>query len=267
MKQLFKISIIGLFVIIVSCRNEKKEYLNINKKSEAFRFPVIIDTSTFSFFKREATWISTANYELLYIGKWKDTIYPDYGLKYYPIQPFPSDFEDTFDYQKIITKNKMYLYYVDWLAPKKYKHWNMAKISIVVDTTQRVKNDDILAHSDDLFFEAYPVLIENLDIDTIKIGYGHFLPLITEAKDSSGNWRPIEKDWNYVCGNGVGTIILPPKEIGLSATMIYHGNYSTTLRLRIDSNISNEFIGTINYRQFESKFDEQGEYKDEYKRK
>ena len=46
--------------------------------------------------------------------------------------------------------------------------------------------------------------------------------------------------------------------------MIYHGNYSTTLRLRIDSTFSNEFKGNINYRQFESMFNDQGDYKEEY---
>lgn len=69
-----------------------------------------------------------------------------------------------------------------------------------------------------------------------------------------------------MCGNGVGTIILPPNEIGLSATMIYNGNYSTTLRLKIDSTFSNEFKGNINYRQFESMFNDQGDYKEEYKK-
>ena len=108
-------------------------------------------------------------------------------------------------------------------------------------------------------------MIQNIGTDTITIAYGDFLPLITEAKDSIGNWKPIEEKWTYMCGNGVGSIILPPNEIGLSATMVYHGNYPTTLRLRIDSSFSNEFMGRINYRQFESMFNKQGEYKEEYK--
>lgn len=69
-----------------------------------------------------------------------------------------------------------------------------------------------------------------------------------------------------ISGNGIGTIILPPKEIGHTATMIYHGNYSTTLRLRIGNTFSIEFIGNINYRQFESMFNKQGEYKEAYKK-
>ena len=272
MRQLINISIFGLFVTLVSCQTKTDEQSVSNYKEE-FKFPVIIDTSDFKTSKREATWLSTANYELLYIGEWKDTIYPDYRLKYYPIVPPPppppgTDFDptDTIGYHKRLTEHKMNPYYIDWMAPNNHKSWHKAELSIKVDTTQRVKNDDIHVKSESPFFEAYPVLIENIDKDTITIGYGHFLPLITEAEDSTGNWKPIEKRWIYMCGNGVGTIILPPNEIGLSATMIYNGNYSTTLRLRIDSTFSNEFKGNINYRQFESMFNDRGDYKEEYKK-
>lgn len=68
-----------------------------------------------------------------------------------------------------------------------------------------------------------------------------------------------------MCGNGVGTVILPPNQIVLSSAMKYSGNYPTTLRLRIDSTFSNEFKGNINYRQFESIFNKRGDFKEEYK--
>ncbi|MDB2473783.1 hypothetical protein N9W70_04965 [Schleiferiaceae bacterium] len=270
MRQTINISIFGLFVILMSCKRKSAEQSVSNNKEE-FKFPVIVDTSGFKTSKREATWLSTANYELLYIGEWKDTIYPDYSLKYYPIPPPPPppsggklEPSDTIGYHKRLTEHKMYPYYIDWMAPANYKSWRAADISIKVDTTQRIKNDDIHANWDDPFFEAYPVLIENKENDTITIAYGHFVPLITEAKDSTGNWRPIEKEWQP--HGWYGMVILPPTQIGLSATMIYHGNYSTTLRLRIDSTFSNEFKGNINYRQFESMFNDQGDYKEEYKK-
>ena len=64
----------------MSCKKKSAEQSVSNIKEE-FKFPVIVDTSGFKTSKREATWLSTANYELLYIGEWKDTIYPDYSLK------------------------------------------------------------------------------------------------------------------------------------------------------------------------------------------
>ena len=109
-------------------------------------------------------------------------------------------------------------------------------------------------------------MIENKDNDTITIAFGNFVPLITEAKNSTKNSRSIEERWTYMCATGVGEIILPPNEIALSAAIVYHGNYSTTLRLRIDSTFSNKFKGNINYRQFENMFNQYGDYKDEYKK-
>jgi hypothetical protein len=268
LRYFIHILIIGLFAILVSCKTETNEQF-VSPVKEMFKFPVIIDTTDYKISKRESTWLSTADYELLYIGKWKDTIYPNYKLKYYPLPDLSSidqmEPSDTIGYHKMLTEHMMYPYYIDWMAPNHHKSWHEAELSIVVDTSQRVINDYFNVKSESPFFEAYPVLIENIDEDTITIGYGHFIPLITEAKDSAGNWRPIEENWKYGCGNGVGTIILPPNEIGLSATMIYHGDYSTTLRLRIDSSFSNEFKGSINYRQFESMFNDQGDYKEEYK--
>lgn|GEM_PF-787398 len=269
---LINISLFGLFALLAGCQT-KTEVQSFSDDKEEVNFPIIIDTSEFKPSKREDTWLKTADYELLYIGKWKDTIYADYGLKHYPVLlPLPPppgselDPTDTAGYHKRMTEHKMYEYYVDWMSPDNYKSWHEADISITVDTSQRIKNDEIKVDWDYRYFEAFPVLLENLDEDTIAIGYGHFLPLITEAMDSLGNWKPIEEKWIYSCGMGVGTIILPPNEIGLSATTIYHGNYSTTLRLRIDNTFSNEFKGNINYRQFESMFNDQGDYKEEYKK-
>lgn len=271
LKHFINISIFGLFAILVSCQSETNDK-SVSIEKEEFKFPLIIDTSDFKTSKREATWLSTANYELLYIGNWKDTINPNYKLKYYPITPPPprptgNKYEpsDTIGYHKKMTEHEMYPYYIEWMTPANFKSWRDAEFSIKVDTSQRVKNDDIHVNWDEPYFEAYPVLIENKEKDTIAIAYGQFVPLITEAKDSTGNWRPIEKDKVYMCGNGVGTVILPPNEMALSATMVYHGDYSTTLRLRIDSTFSNEFNGNINYRQFESKFNDEGNYKEEYK--
>lgn len=38
---------------------------------------------------------------------------------------------------------------------------------------------------------SYPVMIENDSKDTLMIGYGDYIPLIIEAVDSLGKWRPI----------------------------------------------------------------------------
>jgi hypothetical protein len=87
-----------------------------------------------------------------------------------------------------------------------------------------------------------------------------------EAKDSTGNWRPIEEPYVYMCGNGVGTIILPPTEVVLSFVPITNGNYLTQLRLVFGNNHSAPYVGYINYRQFERPFDQRGNFKEEFLR-
>lgn len=268
LKNIKKIKLIIFFAFFVSCQIEKNEQTGNLEKLGEFKFPLIVDTSDFKTSKREATWLSTANFQLLYIGEWKDTIYPDYRPKYYSIPPPPppppgSNIEpsDTIGFHKSLSEYPMSKYYIAWTDPRHFKSWRQAQLSILVDTTQSVKNGNHNVDLDNPYFKAYPVLIENKGHNTIMVGYGHYIPLITEAKDSIGNWKPIEKKWTYMCGNGVGSIILPPNEIGLSATMIYHGDFSTTLRLRIDSTFSNEFKGNINYRQFERTSNKRGDYK------
>ena len=68
----------------------------------------------------------------------------------------------------------------------------------------------------------------------------------------------------YICGNGLGKIMLPPNEIVVTSAMIYNGHYKTDLRLKIGKNYSKPFKGTINYRQFDSMFNESGNYKKAY---
>lgn len=262
LRQLINLSLIGLFAILFGCQTKTDEQTVSNDKN-ALKFPVIIDSAVFKASKREASWLSTANYNLLYIGKWKDTLFPDYSLKYYQFVPPPpppteSQFDptDTIGYHKRLIEHVMFPYYIEWTASHNYKSWQEAEITIVVDTAQRVLNADEYIESESAFFEAYPVLITNIGKDTIAIGHGHYLPLITEAKDSTGNWKPIEEKRIYKCGNALGTIILPPNEIGLSSTMIYHGNHPTIMRLRMVNSFSNEFRGNINYHQFESTFND-----------
>jgi hypothetical protein len=276
MRQFIQILTIGLLTCLLACESNKVDETNIveiENENEEIKFPIITDTIDIKPSKREVSWLTIARYKLLYIGDWRDTIIPDYRLQFYPypLPPPPPGVNtyilDTIGYHKRHKEHRMFPFYDDGTVPINVKSNYQALISITVDTTQRVKNDISYGIMDSSYFEAYPVLIENKDTDTISIGFGGPLPLmlklITEAKDSLGIWKPIEEERIYHHVNS--SIILPPNKIGLSATMIYHGDYPTTMRLRIADTFSNEFKGTINYRQFESRYNEQGEYKEEYK--
>lgn len=194
---------------------------------------MLIDDSLKTNFDPEEAF-SYADYDILYIGKLKDTLPVSHRIYFYLSMELPPGSDGLPQKRKPGDWEK---YYVDWLSDKKYRHWHWAKIGIRIDTAVMID-------------QSYPVLLTNLQNDTIEIGYGNVLPLIMEARDSSGKWRPIEERFIYSCGNGIGTIILPPGEVVLSTAPILQGNYQTEFRLTIGKNRSRPFRGRIDYGKF-----------------
>ncbi len=90
-------------------------------------------------------------------------------------------------------------------------------------------------------------------ITKLKIQDGS-LVMIQEAKDSVGNWNPIEY-FNYSgCGNSYTHKNILPGTHLKSKIAIYSGDFRTSLRVKILINntvqYSNEFYGSINNKQF-----------------
>lgn len=101
--------------------------------------------------------------------------------------------------------------------------------------------------------KSYPVIITNVSADTLEVGYGEYLSLIIEAKDSLENWMPIQERFFYKCATGLMDFHLPPDEIIISSIKHFSGPFETKMRIAFgrDRKIkSNEFIGSINYEQF-----------------
>ncbi len=102
---------------------------------------------------------------------------------------------------------------------------------------------------------AYPVFIENISIDTLEIGFGDILPIIMEAKDENGIWKPIQKKFIYGCGKGLTEFFLAPKQIAITTMKQFEGTFKTKLRLVYSYTTlkiySNEINGYINKGQFE----------------
>jgi len=259
MKNIFYILFLGS---IIACTPSNENTYTDNNSNEIIkeeRFPIILDTldlNILDFLKNDTintTWLSTGEYEFLYIGSPKDTIYIDHFLSFRTPPPrMPNSEKEKYELPKY--ENKFGNHYIEWDAPISFNSVKDAKIEIKINTDTIVNN-------------SYPVIVTNQDLDTIMIGYGNYMPIIMEALDSSGTWKAIEERLIYGCGNGVGTIILPPNEIVLTAAPIFEGVYSTKFRLRFYKTdiYSNTFQGKINYRQFEDMFTKQGEYKEEYK--
>jgi hypothetical protein len=175
--------------------------------------------------------LETGDYKPLFLGSKKDTITIIY----------PRDFL------------RKYHVYEDRRG--KYFQPDSSGIKIMINTSQIISdvtfswlNED--RNLSEQTYKAYPVIIYNVRSDTISIGYGDHLPLITEALDPEGNWRPIEDPFMYDCGVGLNGIVLPPNEIVITATPIYKGVFKTKLRLRYFKILSEEFNGSINLKQF-----------------
>lgn len=257
MKQLnLHITYLLLILLCLSCENEIIVSSNLEK--EESYFPLIIDSLEYEGIEMESDWLNTANYKIYYIGEEEDTIAINYRFNSHylgPLTEFYYFLDDTIFYEERIPYQK---YFRDWMRPSTHSiNPDQANLKITVDTNQLVFNDGNI---------AYPVIVKNMDKDSVQIAYGDFIPIIMEAIDAEGNWMSIEEHWMYMCGNGVGSIILPPNEIVLTSAYKYYGKYKTLMRLKIGKNYSNSFLGTVNPKQFESMFDRHGEYKPEVKR-
>ncbi|PTB92956.1 hypothetical protein C9994_13445 [Marivirga lumbricoides] len=253
LKQIFYIFIL-VFIGATACETKEGRQPDIINQED---FPVVIDTVDltkygYPNFESKRTWLTNADYDFLYIGALTDTIVVNPFFRYNPPPPPPRGSEITMPVRPEY-ENPLEGYQLDWTDKTNYKTWREAAVDIKIDTSSKLKGN-------------YHVLLSNNGTDTIYIGYGDVLPLIMEARDSTGVWRPIEKRFIYMCGNGVGSIILPPNQVALTTAPLYKGNFKTDLRLVLGENYSSIFTGSITYRQFESRFDENGNYKEEYKR-
>lgn len=226
-----KISIIVVLIgfLLNACGKDKSiqatKFPYISPKSSVY-MPHLID-------EKNSYWTSTSHFEFFYIGKLKDSILLE-NISFSPQPPpNPSGKKSAFietntssnAYDRFRRRHNSYDYSLDSL------------IEIQVNTSIVIS-------------KSYPVLLRNLNKDTVAIGYGDYIPLLLEAKDSLGNWKPIQVPYRYGCGTGLETIILPPKEIVITLLPIFNGNYKTQLRVTHGSNMSKPFWGKIDYKQF-----------------
>ncbi|WP_298248336.1 hypothetical protein [uncultured Christiangramia sp.] len=252
--------LLSILILFISC-NES------DNKGDTTEFPVLTNIKTVKKIKTDSL-ITRSSSSILYIGYLKDTIELNYELVDFPFNPPPPPPPppengkvqeiDTIELRKIFNtynekfkSNPVYPFYSGWEESRKFKSWNETNINIEVDTNTIIKQLVIDKYFRKEYYKAYPVFIKNQENDTINIGYDRFIPIIVEAKDSTNKWKPIEKMYSFMCGNGINSLILPPNNIIISSKVIYQGDYNTELRIKLGDNYSNKFKGSINYSQFQ----------------
>jgi len=240
---------LSVLVIAISCNRTTNKDLD---EAETFQFPQITDRYKNDTLELTSViWVNYGDHNPYYFGKLTDSISIERYLR--PMMPTPlPPGADTSEWDFEPKKGKFDEYFLDWMDNREFKRKDSVNLFIKVDTTQIINNDGR---------KAFPVLIQNITTDTIYVGYGNQVPIITEAKSKNGEWKPIEEQYTYMCGNGLHSIILPPNEFVLTSELIYSGNFKTKLRIKMGNNYSEEFNGTINESQFESEWDNNGERK------
>ncbi len=139
-------------------------------------------------------------------------------------------------------------------------------IEITVDTTQFItsveyrgrwvsveNNYEMKRKSEEVYLKSYPVILKNNRNKTTTVGYGNHLPIIMEAKDSLGEWNPIQVGYTYLSSTELLFPFLKKDEYLITACKLFEGEFKTTLRLKygwVAYTYSNEFSGQISYSQF-----------------
>lgn len=210
-----------------NCDNESEKYnfsqININDK-----FTNILEKDT-------SFEISEAQFSPLYIGDFKKDI-----ILIYKTEKIGNRTYDLLDYDL-------------------YKRPDTSSIRIFIDTNRIIGSPmSVWEYYDKPEYRnskiAYPVFISNISVDTLNIGLGNILPMVIEAKDENGNWKPIQNEFIYDCGTGLTIIYIAPNQITITSMKLFHGDFKTKLRLVFgyfnDKVYSNEIDGYINIEQF-----------------
>lgn len=163
----------------------------------------------------------------LYIGVIKDKIKIDESLQ--------QDFE--WNGRNYYEKGESYFKYID-----------STKVEIFVNTKVDLTKKGLESEN-----EILPVLIKNLENDTIVVGSTHHIPIRLEAKNENGEWQDITKLFGgNICGTGIYPILLYPNHVALTCFELpKQGDYYAALRVRLGGNYSKEFGGIIQKSWFE----------------
>jgi hypothetical protein len=203
-----------------------------------FKFPTYINTEKMldddytQYSEGTAAWLADkANYYYFYVGALSDTIVISNRI-YFNVPPLPSESKP-----KIQEFDKYQKYHIEWEIEYNYAYVTDAIVEIQVNPAILVNN-------------SFPVIVRNTTKDTIAIGNDVKIPLMMEAKDSLGVWKPIQSELQVMCGLGIGQVMLPPDEIVVTFAPKFEGSFRTLFRLTLGKNKTRPFWGKLNYEQF-----------------
>lgn len=254
--MILKILLLFLVCLLVSCQSPGSLVPEIS-------YPICIDNVNFDSKVLEYDdYNQMLKGHILYIGKEKDTIYIDYQPPFYigiPPPPPPQDFLQTVTVQKDTMKDSL-TKKLTTLKPK----WDSCRcymadcnsqyasvligdtvdLRVVVDTNRHLLSYNYLAIKRQAF-KAYPVIIKNLEEDTIVFATQYSIPLVLEGYMGK-KWEELKEPYQYRgCGMGAIYWLLPPNEIAVTTIPIYQWKTQRKLRIKLGQNYSSTFTGYI----------------------
>src|SRR5690554_1767318 len=250
-------------IFLISCNTEKKSYSGIV-------FPEYNDTVNFkgidyvvdemSICYHHIQHVDTFNFASQKIDLNKQPTYGDYrnqSFEGYPWPKKPIKIEILIDTTRIISTRDIGITRIPPPPPTIIESELLSDHFDYSDTIE-IKTDSInLGYKQNPWINNYPVFIVNFTDTIISLTYGAIsgFSMIQEAKDSIGNWKPIQYwHWDW-CGNTYSTVDLKPNYYALTRTPKFSGDFKTKLRLKLrffnEYFYSNEFIGSIDYSQFD----------------
>lgn len=253
------IGLLAYLLCFISCQNLDSTKQKTNYPICLDRIDVIPSVLVFDESKEEY------KYNLLYIGVEKDTILIDYNLGLSlvmgpPLPPPPSLDDPEIEFVEDSTLDVMMDALDEWserrdaFAPYwcgieermgNYEHviWDSANVTILVDTNRYILSYN-WAPIPNESFKAYPVIIKNIEKDTIMIATRDYIGLVLEEETKDGWETLIEPFRHRGCGMGVTYLLLPPKEVLVTSLPVYKFKKATQLRLKLGNNYSSIFQGS-----------------------
>lgn len=227
-----------MFAILLGTCELSDEKVVEEEQKLTFKFPTYINTEKMSdddytqYSKQMTDWLADkATYYYFYVGALSDTIVISNRI-YFNVPPLPSESKP-----KIHEFDKYQKYHIKWESEYNYADATDAIVEIQVNPAILVNN-------------SFPVIVRNTTKDTIAIGDDSNIPLMMEAKDSLGVWKPIQSELRIMCGLGIGQVMLPPDDIVLTFAPKFEGSFRTLFRLTLGKNKSRPFWGKLNYELF-----------------
>ena len=250
-------------LFLISCNAEKKSYSGLV-------FPDYIDTLSFkgidyvvdemSICYHHIQYVDTLNFASQLIDLNRQLEYGAYryqSFEGYPWPKGPIKIEILIDTARIIpTKDNNFTRIPPPPPPTIIDSELVPDFFDYSDTIENTEKSINLEYKKSPWINNYPVFIVNYSDTIISLTYGAIsgFPMIQEAKDSIGNWKPIQYwHWDW-CGNTYSSIDLKPNHYALTRTPKFSGDFKTKLRLKLRFfNVyfySKEYNGSINYSQF-----------------